>query len=329
MYIFEVTGISKATVSCRTFDSQIQTRHKHTKTLSTYSIKDLEHLSGIKAHTIRIWEQRYDLLKPKRTDTNIRYYDDNDLKLVMNISLLKENGQKISKIAKMTVTEMNQEVLRITEDNIRYPDQINALTIAMIDLNEERFEKIIATNTLKIGFEKTMINIIYPFLTKIGLLWLTGTINPAQEHFITCLIRQKIIVAIDGQFANIKEDAPKYLLFLPEGEMHEISLLFSWYMLKARQNRVVYLGQNLPFEDLKQVHEYHNPDYLFTIITTSPGQSGIQKYINKLSEAFPDSEVLLTGYQVVGQDLQFPSNTHLFNRVDELIGFIDEHTNTV
>lgn len=294
--------------------------------MSTYSIKDLEHLSGIKAHTIRIWEQRYDLLKPKRTDTNIRFYDDNDLKLVMNISLLKENGQKISKIAKMSLTEMSQEVLRITEDNMRYPDQINALTIAMIDLNEERFEKIIATNTLKIGFEKTMINIIYPFLTKIGLLWLTGTINPAQEHFITCLIRQKIIVAIDGQFANIREDAPKYLLFLPEGEMHEISLLFSWYMLKARQNRVVYLGQNLPFQDLRQVYDYHKPNYLFTIVTTSPGQSGIQKYINNLSSSFPEAQILLTGYQVVGQDLNFPANTHLFNRVDELIGFIDDNS---
>ena len=291
--------------------------------MSTYSIKDLEHLSGIKAHTIRIWEQRYDLVQPKRTDTNIRFYDDEDLKLVLNVSLLKENGLKISKIAKMTVAEMSEEVLRITEDNMRYPDQINALTIAMIDLNEERFEKIIATNTLKIGFEKTMINIIYPFLTKIGVLWLTGSINPAQEHFITCLIRQKIIVAIDGQFANTQENAPKYLLYLPEGEMHELSLLFSWYIIKARQNRVVYLGQNLPFRDLSKVQKYHKPDFIFTIITTSPGQDTIQQYINDLSSNFPDTRILLTGYQVVGQDLNFPENTLLFNKIEDIIHFIE------
>ena len=291
--------------------------------MSTYSIKDLEHLSGIKAHTIRIWEQRYDLVQPKRTDTNIRYYDDEDLKLVLNVSLLKENGLKISKIAKMSVEEMNEEVLRITEDNMRYPDQINALTIAMIDLNEERFEKIIATNTLKIGFEKTMVNIIYPFLTKIGVLWLTGSINPAQEHFITCLIRQKIIVAIDGQFANTQENAPKYLLYLPEGEMHELSLLFSWYIIKARQNRVIYLGQNLPFRDLEKVHKYHQPDFIFTIITTSPGQDSIQQYINNLSSNFPNTRILMTGYQVVGQDLHFPENTLLFNKIEDIIHFIE------
>ncbi|MFY7911452.1 MAG: MerR family transcriptional regulator, partial [Emticicia sp.] len=163
--------------------------------MSNYSIKDLEQLSGIKAHTLRIWEQRYNIINPKRTDTNIRTYDDNDLKLVLNIALLKDHDYKISEIAKLSLEELSKEVLAISDKQLNYPDQIHALTIAMIDIDEERFEKIMSTNILQFGFENTMINIIYPFLSRIGTLWVTGSIGPAQEHFITNLIRQKIIVA--------------------------------------------------------------------------------------------------------------------------------------
>ena len=167
--------------------------------MSRYSIKDLEQLSGIKAHTVRVWEQRYKLLNPKRTETNIRYYDDHDLKLILNVALLNDNGIKISKIAKMSVEEMKAEVLHLTERSFAYDDQIHSLVLAMIEFNEERFEKIIATNILKIGFEQTMLNVIYPFLSKIGILWQTGSIHPGQEHFISNLVRQKLIVAIDGK----------------------------------------------------------------------------------------------------------------------------------
>lgn len=292
--------------------------------MSSYSIKDLEQLSGIKAHTLRIWEQRYKFITPKRTDTNIRYYDDADLKLVLNVSLLKDNGYKISKIAGLSQEELQQEVLRLTEKNLRYPDQIHALTLAMIDLNEDRFEKIMATNILKLGFENTMINVIYPFLSKIGVLWQTGAINPAQEHFISNLIRQKLIVAIDGQYISNTEASKKYLLYLPEGELHELTLLFANYIIKVRKGKVIYFGQNLPFEDLKLAHKIHKPDYVLTIITSSPPQSKIQSYVDEMSESFPESEILLSGYQVIGQDIKTHNNVRIFNRIDELISFVEE-----
>lgn len=292
--------------------------------MSTYSIKDLEQLSGIKAHTLRIWEQRYQFIIPKRTETNIRYYDDEDLKLVLNIALLKDNGYKISKIAMMDEHEMSQEVLRLTEKNLRYPDQIHALTLAMIDLDEDRFEKIMATNILKLGFESTMINVIYPFLSKIGVLWQTGAINPAQEHFISNLIRQKLIVAIDGQFVSNAESQHKYLLYLPEGELHELTLLFLCYIIKARRNKVVYFGQNLPFEDLKSIHEIHQPDYIVTIITSSPPASMVQEYVTRLANTFSETNILLSGYQVIGQQLKIEENVSVFNRIDEIINFVEE-----
>ncbi len=291
--------------------------------MSLYSIRDLEHLSGIKAHTLRVWEQRYNLVQPKRTDTNIRYYDDGDLKLILNVSLLKENGFKISKIADMTENDLRQKVIEITEQSSKSPEQIQALTLAMIDLDEDRFEKIISTNTLQIGFERTMIQIIYPFLVRIGFLWQTGAINPAQEHFISHLIRQKIIVAIDGQVYQKNPNSRKYLLYLPEGETHELSLLFACFIIKSRNNRVIYLGQSLPFQDLAEAHKIHQPEYIVTIITSTPGQDAIQEYVTKICNKFPDSKVLLSGYQIVGQDLKVPENGIIINKIEDLITFID------
>lgn len=293
--------------------------------MSNYSIRDLEQLSGIKAHTLRIWEQRYQFIEPKRTETNIRYYDDNDLKLILNISLLKDNGFKISKIAGMKEEEMLNEVLRLTEKNLRYPDQIHALTLAMIDLDEDRFEKIMATNILKLGFESTMINIIYPFLSKIGVLWQTGAISPSQEHFISNLIRQKLIVAIDGQFVSNAESQHKYLLYLPEGELHELTLLFLCYIIKARKNKVLYFGQNLPFEDLKSIYNHHKPDYILTIFTTKPPANQVDDYVEKLAETFSEAKILLSGYQVIGKNFKNIDNIRMFTRIDHIIQFVEEN----
>ncbi|MFD1142343.1 MerR family transcriptional regulator [Larkinella insperata] len=287
--------------------------------MSTYSIRDLEQLSGIKAHTLRIWEQRYNIISPKRTDTNIRTYDDLDLKLVLNISLLKDHGFKISEISKMSLGEMAQEVITLSDRKLTYPDQIHALTIAMIDLDEDRFEKIISTNILQFGFENTMINIIYPFLSRIGTLWVTGSIGPAQEHFMTSLIRQKLIVAIDGQLNKQRPTAKKFMLFLPEGELHEIGLLFANYVIRARHHKVIYLGQSLPLKELEFAYEAHKPDYIFTSITSSPSNHEVQPFVDDLAKKFPDAQLLLTGYQVVGQDIQLPENGLIINTTDDLI----------
>lgn len=297
--------------------------------MANYSIKDLEHLSGIKAHTLRIWEQRYNLIDPKRTDTNIRYYDQDDLKLVLNVSLLKDNGFKISKIAQMSMEEMFEEVMRVSEKTTSFADQIYALTLSMIDLDEQRFEKIISTNTLKIGFERTMMNVINPFLSKIGIMWLTDSINPAQEHFITNLIRQKLMVAIDGQYPSISEDAKKYMLFLPDGELHELNLLFASYLIKARQNKVIYLGQTMPMNDLLMAHEVYKPDYLLTVLTSRPADMSALEYLNKLSEKFPETEILVSGSQVIGQDLALPDNMTAILNLNHLIDFAEQSASKV
>ncbi|MGL4630723.1 MAG: MerR family transcriptional regulator [Leadbetterella sp.] len=287
--------------------------------MSKYSIRDLEQLSGIKAHTLRIWEQRFNFISPSRTDTNIRYYNDRDLKLVLNISLLKDHGYKISEIATMDYDELTKEVLMISDKQLNYPDQIQVLTVAMIELDENAFDKIMSDNIRQFGFENTMINIIYPFLVKIGTLWMTGSIGPSQEHFITQLIRQKIMVAIDNLPKALKENAKKFVLYTPEGEYHDIGVLFAYFVLKSRNHKVFFLGQSLPFADLEYVNEKHNIDCIFTSLTSFPSHQDVQKYVHKLSSKFSSLKIFLTGYQIIGQGLMIPENVTVVNKVQDLL----------
>lgn len=292
--------------------------------MSYYSIKDLENLTGIKAHTIRMWEQRYELIKPDRTDSNIRLYGADELKFMLNIALLNNNGYKISKIAQMSSNEVNERVLETIQKNTSYEDQINALIVSMIDMEEDKFESIMSSNILQYGFEKTMTSVIYPMLNRIGTLWSAESINPAQEHFISNLIRQKIIVAIDGYFEPNRVNPKKFMLFLPDGELHEISLLFSYYLIKSRGNKVIYLGQSMPLKDVISAYELHKPEYLFAIITSSPPPDQVQNYVNTLGNSFSASQVLLSGYQVVGQDIQTPDNTTILTNINQMVDFVDE-----
>jgi len=222
----------------------------------------------------------------------------------------------------MDRVEMRDEVMRLTERSLTHDDQIHALTISMIEMDEERFDKILSSNIIKLGFEQTMMNIIYPFMSKIGVLWQTGAINPAQEHFISNLVRQKLIAAIDGQVHT--NTGKKFLLFLPEGELHEVSILFASFLIKNKGHKVVYLGQNTPIEDLNQVYSIHNPDFLLTVITTSPSSEIAEEYINNLADRFSKAKLLVTGYQVIGQDFRFPANVRQFNYIRDIKDFLDE-----
>jgi MerR family transcriptional regulator, light-induced transcriptional regulator len=290
------------------------------KTLATYSIRDLENISGIKAHTLRIWEQRYEILQPKRTDTNIRFYEEDDLRLLLSISMLNSNGYKISQIAKMSSQEIHDACGSLTIVSDEFSHQINALTLAMIELDEERFEKAIANSTLKYGFEDTMIRIIHPFFERVGLLWQTGSVRPAQEHFITSLIRQKLIVAIDAQDPVKGDDLPKYALYLPENELHELSLLFACYILRSRGNRVIYLGQNVPDDDLPSIYDTYKPDYFVTILTVVPQKETVQGYLTRLGKSFPRSRFLVSGMATESVK-STPDNVILLKKASELLQY--------
>jgi DNA-binding transcriptional MerR regulator len=262
--------------------------------MHSFTIKDLENLSGIKAHTIRIWEQRYSFLKPNRTGTNIRVYSNDELKTLLNVALLNKFGFKISHIDKMNDGEINEKILSLNQQEALQDRIINMLIKSMIDLNIENFEEVLDDFIATKGIEKTISQIIFPFMEKIGILWLTNHINPGQEHLVTHIIRQKLIVGIDNAKSSVKIDK-SVLLFLPESEYHELSLLFMNYMLKSRGVNTIYLGCSIPLKDVEYLVKLKKPDYIYTHLTTAGPRFNFDRFIETLGSNFPDTPVIISG----------------------------------
>lgn len=276
--------------------------------MSTYSIKDLEKLSGIKAHTIRIWEQRYHLIEPQRTTTNIRFYSDDDLVKLMNISLLNQNGYKISKIVQLDDSQFGEILFQLNNVVPALGTQMENLIMSMLELDESRFDQVFLSSVEQLGLESTVEQLLFPFLERIGVLWLAGTVNPAQEHFITNLIRQKLIVAIDNERVKKKGTGPRILFYLPEGEYHEIGLLYYNYLARKADFEVLYLGTSVPFRDILRVNEIRPVQLIFTSFVISPGIGVLAEKIKKLKKSFPDKAVLLSGWQVKQEQPKLPEN---------------------
>ena len=290
--------------------------------MGKYSIKDLEQLSGIKAHTIRIWEKRHKIITPERTPTNIRFYSDEDLKKIINVSLLNSHGLKISKIVRLSADEINRTILGLTDAMFESDIHIDRLVVAMVDMDEEEFEKIMCSLIKKIGFEKTVTEVVYPFMEKIGVLWQTGSITPAHEHFMSNLIRQKLISSIASLPIPSKK-SKKVMLFLPEGELHEIGLLFFHYLTRAKGFKTFYLGQSVPHEDLKTVYRIHNPDVLITSLISSPSAKSLEEYLETLSNDFPLARILISGLRLRNTAFRNPKNIKPFYYATELPALLD------
>jgi len=262
--------------------------------MNSFTIKDLEKLSGVKAHTLRIWEQRYGFIKPDRTDTNIRHYSANELKTILNVALLNKYGFKISHINKMSEQEMRNKILELNQQEAQLERVVNDLVQLMVDMNMEAFEEALSEYISKNGIEKTITQVLFRYLEKIGILWLTNHINPAQEHLVTNIIRQKLIVGIEGANSLTKIDKT-ILLFLPESEYHEIGLLFMYYLLKTKGINVIYLGCNVPLADVGYVVKVKKPDYLYCHITRPATNFNFDKFLANISKNLADTPCIISG----------------------------------
>lgn len=283
--------------------------------MGKYSIKDLEKISGIKAHTIRMWERRYGLIEPQRTETNIRFYSDCDLKRLLNVSILNHNGIKISHIAGLTDAEIKNRVLDLSIDGRSSSVQIESLMVAMLELDETKFLNGLSSSIIKLGFEVSVETVLFPFLERIGVLWQAGTINPAQEHFISNLIRQKLFVAIDNEMQSPVQNGPRILMFLSEHEQHEIGLLF--YNLLARKEgmNVVYLGAGVPLEDLSLVHRLRPADVFMTSFITAMDKQEMEDLLREYHKRFPDIPFYLSGLQMELLQPELPEGFTVVNKV--------------
>lgn len=264
--------------------------------MAEYKIKDLENLTGIKSHTIRIWEKRYSILSPDRTDTKIRTYTDDELTHLLTVSMLNRNGIKISKIAKLEQEDMNKLLWDIKVN--KEPEySMDKLILALVSLDEELFKGTMNGLIDKYGLEKTFVNHLIPFLDRIGIMWLIGTINPSQEHFMSNLIRQKIISEIDKQPIP-KEDSKSILMYLPEHEWHEISLLFYQFLLRAKGVHTSYLGQSLPYPSLLESIEKLKPHAILSSWLTAVDKKFVVNYFKQLNKDLPDMKVFAGGAQI-------------------------------
>ena len=291
--------------------------------MAIYSIGDLERLSGIKAHTIRMWEQRYGLLNPKRTDTKIRFYEDEDLQYLLNVALLNKRGFRISRIAKMSGEELSAEVERISPIKLGPDTGLNLLTLAFVEMNEYKFNEVFSHCASKNGLEETLLGVIYPFLEKLSLMWLTGAVKPVQENFFTQLVRNKLIAEIEKTPLPSSAHAPKCLLFLPKGEKQELSILLVQLLLRRRGILPINIGEDMELMDVEDACKVHQPAYLFTILSESFTDVPVEQYLTDLSGLAENATMIVSGYQVASEGLSLPENTRAFADLNGLRQYLD------
>ena len=263
--------------------------------MDRYRISDLEKLTGIMAGTIRIWERRYHIIKPHRTDTNRRWYDDDDLKKILNIAILNRNGYKISKIAAMSDLEITENVEKLTSESTDSGTQADSLIMAMTGLDENTVDRIIMRSVINRGFEETFTEVVFPLLNRIGIMWQTGTVDVGTEHFISNIFRKRLIAAIDSLPPADNPKRKKVLLYLPENELHELGLLFYAFIARKDGHDTLYLGQATPFDALSDMIIRWQPDIIVTGSLTGLPFDSPENYLERISTAFSDKKILVSG----------------------------------
>jgi len=277
--------------------------------VSAYSISDLEQFSGIKAHTIRMWEQRYHLLQPARTATNIRSYSSSDLRRLLNVATLCNHGKRISQIASLNDEELRAAVLDYCADAHDYNSTVSALLAALLAFDEPALDRLFSEATRQLGFEEMMLRVAYPLLQRIGLLWTAGYVSPAPEHLLSHLLRQKMAAATEAQPPIPPDKAlSRWVLFLPENEMHELALLFMNYVLRHRGHHTLYLGQDLPLSELQSVCAAYQPHRILSVFTTQPERGAVAEYATALSHQCIGAELVLYGPLAQIEGLNWPAN---------------------
>jgi DNA-binding transcriptional MerR regulator len=287
-----------------------------------FTIKELETLSGIKAHTIRIWEQRYHFLKPSRTSTNIRTYSNEELKTLLTVALLNKYGYKISRIDTMSSEQRAKEIMQLQSSEAQVEHLVNELVGCMIELNIAGFEKILNEYISENGIEKTITSLVFLFLEKVGILWQTNRINPAHEHIVTNIVRQKIIHAIEILPLTQADSNPLFVLFLPEEEFHELGLLFVYYLLRKQNIPVIYLGANVPLKDAQYVINIKNPSYVYIHLVGMPYRFNFQKFLTNLSVKCPLAQIIISGEITAHYKKALPANVSFLQSLSSVLSYI-------
>jgi DNA-binding transcriptional MerR regulator len=284
------------------------------------SISQVAQFAGIKPHTIRMWEQRYDALKPSRTKGNTRYYSGDELRRLLNIVSLKEQNYKVSELCALSDERLFEMIAALNATGI--PDESHEYLVSQLigsgmNYDEPKFEKTFSHCLLRLGMKATYTEIIYPLLVRLGLIWTANKLPPAHEHFVCNLIRQKIMTAIDS-IPPADHDSNSWLLFLPEDEFHEIGLLFASYLIRRSGKKVIYLGSNVPLSTLKIAVKDINPDNLILFLVHYNLPENTQGYLNQLRTQFNHQKIYISGNQKLLEEIDFKNNLYYLNSVESL-----------
>jgi DNA-binding transcriptional MerR regulator len=288
--------------------------------MNRFSIAELENYTGIKAHTIRKWEERYGVLSPKRTEGNTRYYSDDELRKLLCISSLLELDYKISSLCNMKDAE-REEVLnkhirdgdRINERNFKL--YINEMINTALQFDEIRFNRLFSRCVNDLGTDRAYSHIIYPLLVRLGMMWTTETIAPSQEHFIT----NQIKIRLNESIANLPlpiNPLETWLLFLPEDEYHDIGLTYAYYTIRKARRKVIFLGASVPYESLKAAVKLAKPANLLFFPGNNQSKTKIQSYLGKLAKDFGKQKIFAAGR--FSAELKYPNNIKLLTEINEL-----------
>lgn len=288
--------------------------------MHVFSIRDIENLTGIKAHTLRIWEQRYTFLKTKRKESKHRFYDHEDLKYILRIAFLYKKGLKISRIARLGEDEIRKHALSPSENGSNTDIVINQLTEAALDFDEPVFQKILSQRVKDNGIEDSVLQVIFPLLNRIGLLWLAGDIRPAQEHFASALIIKQILLSTQAVVRKPYLSNRCILIFTPLGEFHEIPILFMQYLLKKNGIRYIYAGKNTGVEVLKKYCAVNGVTELYTHLITNLLHCDINNYLQKLHAAFPQMPIFFSGSTLVLEQISNP-NVQVLRTSGEIMSY--------
>jgi DNA-binding transcriptional MerR regulator len=261
--------------------------------MTIFSIKDLENLTGVKAHTIRIWEQRYSFLKPGRTTTNIRFYNSEELKSILNISLLNNHGYKISEIAGMDQADIRDRLLSLDSSEALREKILNQLVMLMIDMDMNAFESLLDKHVEEKGIGNTIADLIPSFIERIGVFWVNGHANEVQQRLVSNILRQKLLFAINSLEVHDKKNK-SILFFLPGGEQQELALLYMAYLVKRIGLNAIYLGANLPLSDLLSVAKFKKPDYIITHLSWRI--PAFEKFLSKYQQQLPQIPLIITSH---------------------------------
>ena len=289
----------------------------------TFSIKDLENLSGIKAHTIRIWEKRYNLLSPERTQTNIRLYSLLSLQKLLNIMLLYENGLKISKIAQLKNEEIPLKVREIIDEKSIKNNMMNAFKLSMINFDQSLFYNTYNKLVVDLSFREIFKEYFIPLLQELGYLWQSNTISTTHEHFITNLVKQKVYTNTEKVHRSEYVNNKSFVLFLPENEIHELGILYLNYELNLRGYKSIFLGQSVPIENLEPLIASNEFVEFIAYVTVEPSKEKIDKYLQKFKKKILDKKdcrLSLLGFQTQFVDLNTkPENVSVYRGFEDLI----------